>query len=78
MEHKHRHRAFPRLAKGQLWKLKHAYIQIVALGKRLLEYRMLSDPAETGVRVKLSSVDTMWGYLRTRHARLVRSEAEGG
>ncbi len=65
----------PQLAKGQLWQLNHAYIQIVELGKRLLHYRMLSHPEETGVRTQMSGIDTMWGYLRTRHARLVKPGA---
>ncbi len=61
----------PGLAKGQLWKLSHAYIEIVELGKRLLHYRMMSRPDERGARTLLSGVDTMWGYLRSRHAELV-------
>jgi len=69
--------AAPPLAKGQLWKLSHAYIQIVQLGKRLLEYRMLSQPNETGVRTQMSGVGTMWGYLKSRRARLVKSESVG-
>ena len=59
------------LAKGQLWKLNHFYIQIVELGKQLLHYRMLSDLKEPGARIKTSGVDVMWGYLKSRHARLI-------
>lgn len=59
------------LAKGQLWKLNHFYIQIVELGKRLIHYRMLSDLKETGVKIKTSGVDVMWGYLKSRRAQLV-------
>jgi len=62
-----------RLAKGQLWKLNHLYVQIVELGKRLIHYRMLSDLKETGARIKTSSVDVLWRYLQSRHARLVNS-----
>jgi hypothetical protein len=61
----------PALAKGQLWKLSHAYIEIVELGKRLLQYRMMTRPDERGARTLMSGVDTMWGYLRSRHAKLV-------
>lgn len=64
----------PELAKGQLWRLSHAYIQIVELGRRLLEYKMLSEPDEPGVRTKMSGVETMWEYLRSRRAQLVRTE----
>jgi hypothetical protein len=69
-----RHHSRPAsLAKGQLWKLNHLYIQIVELGKRLIHYRMLSDLKETGARIKTSSVDVLWRYLQSRHARLVNS-----
>jgi hypothetical protein len=61
------------LATGQLWKLNNFYIQIVELGKRMLQYRMLSDLKETGARIKTSGVDVMWGYLKSRQARLVHS-----
>jgi hypothetical protein len=63
------------LAKGQLWKLNHLYIQIVELGKKLIHYRMLSDLKESGARIKTSSVDVMEEYLKSRHARLVQSGA---
>ena len=71
MENHQKH--IPQLAKGQLWKLSHFYIQIVELGKRLLEYRMLNDLTETGVRPKTSTVDTMWRYLQSRGAQLVKA-----
>ena len=71
MDKRIRQRSLPRLAKGQLWKLKHVYIQIVELGKRLLEYRMLDDLNESGARTKTSSIDTMWEYLKSRRAELV-------
>jgi hypothetical protein len=61
----------PGLAKGQVWKLKHVYIQIVELGHRLLHYRMLDSLGQKGVRTQISGIDTMWGYLRSRHARLL-------
>lgn len=61
------------LAKGQLWKLSNFYIQIVELGKRLIHYRMLSDVKETGARIKTSSIEVMWGYLKSRRARLVHN-----
>jgi hypothetical protein len=68
-------KARPGLAQGQLWKLNHLYIQIVELGKRLIHYRMLSDLKETGARIKTSSVDVLWRYLQSRHARLLSSTA---
>jgi hypothetical protein len=62
-----------RLAKGQVWRLQHAYIQIGDLGKRLLEYRMLDFLGQRGVKLKMSSVEVMRDYLATRHARLMRN-----
>lgn len=64
-----------RLAQGQLWKLSHLYIQIVALGRRVIQYRMLSDLRESGARIKTSSVEVLWGYLQSRRARLVHGAA---
>lgn len=65
----------PALAPGQLWKLGHIYIQILQLGQQLLQYKMLNEPDEPGVRPQMSGIDTMWGYLSSRHARLVKSHA---
>ncbi len=61
------------LAQGQLWKLNHVYIHIVELGKKLIHYRMLSDLKETGAKIKTSSVEVMWGYLKSRRAQLIQS-----
>jgi len=62
------------LAKGQVWKLKDVYVQIVELGHRLLHYRMLNFLGQRGVRTQVSGIDVMRHYLRTRHAELVSSE----
>jgi hypothetical protein len=61
------------LAEGQLWRLSHVYIQIVELGKRLIHYKMMSRPDETGVKTQMSGIETMADYLRTRRAQLVRT-----
>lgn len=61
----------PALAKGQLWKLSHAYIQIVELGKRLIHYKMMTQPGETRVRTQMSGIETMMAYLKSRRAQLV-------
>ncbi len=61
----------PELAKGQLWQLSHAYIRIVELGKRLIHYKMMTQPSEPGVRTQISARDTLLGYLKSRRARLV-------
>jgi hypothetical protein len=66
----------PELAKGQIWQMKHACICIVELGNRLLHYKMLDFLGQKGVRTQISGIDVMWNYLRSRHARLVKSGAE--
>jgi len=62
------------LAKGQVWKLKDIYVQIVELGHRLLHYRMLSFLGQRGVRTQVSGIDVMRHYLRSRRAELVSPE----
>ena len=62
------------LAKGQLWKMNTAYIQIVELGKRLIDYRMMKQLGQMGVRTQTSGIDTMGVYLKTNHARLVAKD----
>jgi len=68
-------RAFPTLAKGQLWKMKHAYVQIVDLGKRIIHFRMMERLGEADVRIQMSPMHTLYGYLQARQARLVRTES---
>jgi hypothetical protein len=72
---KQRRAGVPALAKGQLWKLNHLYIQVVELGKRIIHYRMLNDLKETGARIKTSSIDVLWGYLQSRRAKLIHGAA---
>jgi len=59
------------LAKGQLWKMNDAYIQIVELGKRLIHYKMMKELRGMGVRTRMSTIETMGTYLTTNRARLV-------
>ena len=78
MVRKVKKKSFPqRLAKGQLWRLSNAYIQIVELGKRLIHYKMMSQPEETWARTQMSGIETMWVYLKTRHAQLVKAGSRG-
>ena len=66
---------FPALAAGQLWKMKHAYVQIVELGKRIIHFKMMKRLGEAGVRTQISAFETLYGYLKARQARLIRSTA---
>ncbi len=52
-----------------------AYIQIVELGKRLIDYRMMKQLGQMGVRTQTSGIDTMGVYLKTNRARLVTKDS---
>jgi hypothetical protein len=67
--------AFPALAKGQLWKMKHAYIEIVELGRKIIRFKMMRRLNETGVRIQTSAFETLYGYLQARHAQLIDTPA---
>jgi len=59
------------LAKGQLWKMNNAYIQIVDLGKMLIHYKMMNQLGQMQARTRMSTIDTMGIYLKSNRARLV-------
>lgn len=59
------------LEKGQLWKLDHTYIQILELGKRLIQYRILKQPQQKGVLTRMIGVEALLAYLRANEAVLV-------
>jgi len=60
------------LATGQVWKTQAAAIEIVALGKRLIHYRITRQMGGKGVSAQISGVEAMENYLRANEARLVR------
>ena len=59
------------LAKGQVWKTRAASIEIVALGKRLIHYRISHTLGRRRVSAQLSGIEAMENYLRTNAAQLV-------
>jgi hypothetical protein len=67
-------KSLPALANGQLWKTDNAYIQIVELGKRLIDYRMMRELGQTR-RIQTSSIETMEKYLKSNEARLVKGNS---
>jgi hypothetical protein len=69
-----RKKALPALASGQLWKTENAYIQIVDLGKRLIDYRMMRELGQAR-RTQTSSIETMEKYLKTNEGRLVKGNS---
>ena len=69
-----RKKALPALANGQVWKTENAYIQIVELGERLIDYRMMRQLGQSR-RTQTSSIETMENYLKTNGARLVKGNS---
>ena len=69
-----RKKSLPALANGQLWKTENAYIQIVELGKRLIDYRMMRQLGQSR-RTQTSTIETMEIYLRKNEARLVKGNS---
>ena len=61
----------PPLAKGQLWKINDAYIQIVELGKRLIQYKMLRQQGQRAVRTQMTGIEELETYLKANAAQLV-------
>ena len=61
------------LAKGQLWKMNDAYIQIVELGKRLIHYKMMKQLGQMRVKTQMSGIESMGVYLKNNRARLVKA-----
>ncbi len=65
------------LAKGQLWKMEHAYIYVVDLGKRLIHFKMMESLGQTWVKTQISGIDTLSGYLQARKAKLIKDGLRG-
>lgn len=64
------------LIKGQIWKVKETYVQIVDAGKTLIHYTMSPKPRQRGLRVHMATRGTVQDFLKSNQARLVtRSEA---
>jgi hypothetical protein len=59
-----------RLAKGQVWKTGAADIEIVALGKRLIHYRVEPQFGVKRVSAQISGIEAMVSYLQTTGAEL--------
>ena len=60
------------LAKGQIWKTDAADIEIVALGKSLIHYRITKQFGVKRVSAQLSGIAAMSDYLSANEARLVK------
>jgi hypothetical protein len=60
------------LAKGQIWKTGAADIEIVALGKRLIHYKITKQFGRKRMSAQISGIEAMANYLETNEARLVK------
>jgi hypothetical protein len=60
------------LAKGQVWKTRAADIEIVALGRRLIHYRITKQFGRKKVSAQISGIEAMAKYLAVNAARLVK------
>ena len=60
----------PALANGQRWKTKDAYIEIVQLGKTLIDYKLLRELGQRR-RTQTTTFKTMEDYLELNEARLM-------
>jgi len=61
----------PALAKGQRWKTKDAYVEIVQLGKTLIDYKLLRELGQRR-RTQTTTFKSMEDYLTTNEARLIK------
>ncbi len=68
-----RRSAPPVLAKGQVWKMPDAYIQIGRLGKRLGEFRKFQSLENRRVRSQMTSIHTIQEWLINNRAELLES-----
>jgi hypothetical protein len=64
----------PALAKGQRWKTKDAYIEIVQLGKTLIDYKLLRELGQRR-RTQTTTFKSMEDYLNTNEARLMNGDS---
>ncbi len=61
----------PSLLKGQIWKVKDTYVQVVDAGKTLIHYTMSPKPRQRGLRVHMATRETVLGFLKSNQAKLV-------
>lgn len=59
------------LLKGQIWKVKETYVQIVDAGKTLIHYTMSPKPRQRGLRVHMATRETVQDFLKSNEAKLV-------
>jgi hypothetical protein len=60
------------LAQGQVWKTRAAHIEIVALGKNYIHYRISPQLQPRRVSAQISGIEAMANYLKVNSARLAK------
>ena len=63
------------LAKGQVWKTRAADIEILALGRRLIHYKITRQLGQKEVSAQISGIEAMANYLRSNSAQLAVVDA---
>jgi len=63
----------PTLVKGQIWRYKDSYVQIVDAGKTLIHYTMSPKPRQRGLRVQMATRETVLDFLKSNRAKLLSS-----
>jgi hypothetical protein len=63
------------LAKGQVWKTPAAEVEIVALGKRFIHYRISPQVQPKLVSAQISGIEAMANYLQGNAARLIKGDS---
>lgn len=63
------------LAKGQVWKTRNAYLEIMDRGKRLISYKMMKEQGRRAVRTQMSAIAAVEAYLKANEAELVEDAA---
>jgi hypothetical protein len=68
-------KSLPPLAQGQLWKTAETYIQIMHLGKTLIDYKLMKELGRRAIKTHTSAIAELEKYLLTNKARLVKKAA---
>jgi hypothetical protein len=63
------------LAKGQVWKTRAADIEILALGRRLIHYKITKQLGQKEVSAQISGIEAMENYLKSNAARLAVADS---
>jgi hypothetical protein len=64
------------LAKGQVWKTRAADIEIVALGRSHIHYKVTRRLSPKGVSAQISGIQALENYLLTNAARLAKGASK--